>query len=727
MIQTREERESNVFGYSQQSNITISESSMDYIIELLSSNLYTEPINSFLRENISNAWDANVENNKTDEPILVDINEEYQYVQISDNGIGISPQRFQDIYLKLGSSTKRDNNQQIGSFGLGRLSSLACSNNVFVDTIYYDDNTQKYIRDVYNMYKPNVGINIENIIHEEFDDIQNTGTKVRVYLNYLYGDASSMINSIQSTFPILYINNHIKVTTTNDYLKRDLDIKIPYTEYQHFYIMDMNDMHNQHNNIMIGNLLYKDINIPSFTIDELLKPNENNYYNTCIHSLKVIPKLNIGDIDFTPSRDNVKYNQKTIDNIQKAYNNTVKELLTFNTIHYIKDLSFLHDDASILKRLLLYTKLALIDTPKICREDLKEKYTFKIKMSNISSMLPLRRFKCITCNIDPNAEGKPLIMILDIISIAEYVITQGAKLVLTNRIMNDLFRKEKESITEPTIFVPYLPYIKYYNTEERKKVHTLINELAKYTDPGTIKYESKKKYGSIRQRTKRSSSETFKMQFVNESENYSSDTYSTKLDTEYIRIEDTEDYPIIVTDKLNQNAVTLLRYLFRFYIELDDEYKYKLFPKELRFAACSPSTVTKLTTKGKAIDMFNYLNSDNVAVNIIKLVNNKRYIWRHIGKLSSDIRTFLKAKTNDCKTVNNLNMIIQIINTARRIDNKDVEEYLGKDINYSKFGKTLILLKDLIYNYTILDEKRENLNKYFIPRYSNFERTYYGK
>ena len=114
MIINRDESEVAVLGEVQKHKVGIDERNINHIVTILSSNLYSHPMQSFLRETVANAIDSHLEAG-VDEPIIITITD--QDLSIRDFGTGISPERFQNIYTNIGSSTKRQSNNYIGSFG----------------------------------------------------------------------------------------------------------------------------------------------------------------------------------------------------------------------------------------------------------------------------------------------------------------------------------------------------------------------------------------------------------------------------------------------------------------------------------------------------------------------------------------------------------------------------------------------------------------------------------
>jgi HSP90 family molecular chaperone len=94
---------------------SIDPKNIEFITTLLSSNLYSHPEESFIREIVSNAWDSHVEAGNTKEPVIIRF--KGSTITIRDYGTGLSPDRFKNIFCNIGSSTKRDSNDYIGGFG----------------------------------------------------------------------------------------------------------------------------------------------------------------------------------------------------------------------------------------------------------------------------------------------------------------------------------------------------------------------------------------------------------------------------------------------------------------------------------------------------------------------------------------------------------------------------------------------------------------------------------
>mgnify|MGYP002621917832 CR=1 FL=1 len=121
IIQKQESNDAEYIGDIQENKVGIDRANIDFITTLLTQNLYSNPLESFLRETISNAWDSHIEAGNTEEYIILLLeylsDSNLYKISIRDFGTGISPERFEQIYKYIGSSTKRETNEYIGGFG----------------------------------------------------------------------------------------------------------------------------------------------------------------------------------------------------------------------------------------------------------------------------------------------------------------------------------------------------------------------------------------------------------------------------------------------------------------------------------------------------------------------------------------------------------------------------------------------------------------------------------
>lgn len=116
-------------GISQESSFKLNQDS-GILYDILRSKMYKNPISSIVREIASNSRDANREAKNGNIPIQVffqNNDEEINYlfdsdsttINFKDNGLGMTPDRIDKIYLTYGESDKRDTNGLTGGWGLG--------------------------------------------------------------------------------------------------------------------------------------------------------------------------------------------------------------------------------------------------------------------------------------------------------------------------------------------------------------------------------------------------------------------------------------------------------------------------------------------------------------------------------------------------------------------------------------------------------------------------------
>jgi hypothetical protein len=132
-----------VIGGAKQIDMGISDSAEFF--HILSSTLYSDQKLAVVRETVCNAWDAHIDSNRKDKAITITVSEEA--ITIRDYGYGIPKDLIGPIYGVYGASTKKNDGNATGGFGLGCKSPFAYTDN-FQVTSFCDG-----VRTIYNMSK----------------------------------------------------------------------------------------------------------------------------------------------------------------------------------------------------------------------------------------------------------------------------------------------------------------------------------------------------------------------------------------------------------------------------------------------------------------------------------------------------------------------------------------------------------------------------------------------
>jgi len=124
-------------GKSVRVNFSTFEEDKKLLRKLARDSMYADPF-SFIREIACNAYDACVENKSNKKPQVILQTESVELLEnrliFKDFGKGMSKEFMLNNYSSLGTSTKRNDPNQIGSRGLGRLSPLKYTDNYYVIT-----------------------------------------------------------------------------------------------------------------------------------------------------------------------------------------------------------------------------------------------------------------------------------------------------------------------------------------------------------------------------------------------------------------------------------------------------------------------------------------------------------------------------------------------------------------------------------------------------------------
>ena len=130
----REENEVAVSGSLDRIDYGISLADAPHVMRILRSTLYSDKMGAVLREYGANAFDANREAGRGDQPIEVELpTESSPELVIRDFGPGLSPERIR-IFVSYGASTKRDSDEQVGMLGIGSKAGFAYTSSFVVES-----------------------------------------------------------------------------------------------------------------------------------------------------------------------------------------------------------------------------------------------------------------------------------------------------------------------------------------------------------------------------------------------------------------------------------------------------------------------------------------------------------------------------------------------------------------------------------------------------------------
>lgn len=302
MILTQAENDVKTCGEIIQNQVSIDAANINFISHLLTSNLYSKPLVSFFREIISNALDSNIEAGKKDAPILVLFERKaetasYQSwhifnvrISIRDYGTGLSPERFEKIYKNIGSSTKRDSNDFIGMFGIGRFSCLAVSDSVEI-TSYYNGTKILYL-----MYKSNGQINIDKV--HEMQTEEPNGLEVSLQTDT---NTDNIIDALVNCqfFGTVTVKSETSISPLNSFVESFNKRRTK--TFTYFSLLEPSYHSKVKNYVRMGNVLYEN-------------PSNLSFYNS-----RMIVNVPMGSVDIIPSREKLQLTKKTEQTLQAAY------------------------------------------------------------------------------------------------------------------------------------------------------------------------------------------------------------------------------------------------------------------------------------------------------------------------------------------------------------------------------------------------------------------------
>ena len=330
----REHVVDEIIGDVKTNKFKIGEDSMGIIIDSLI-NLYSDPIGSIVREVTSNCYDAHREKDlkikhvipmtaeddpkwfhPTSKKPQIEFQEENILLGIGnaflfrDFGVGLSKKRVEEIYTLFGNSTKRDNNHQIGGFGIGAKSPFS-----YTDTFYIISNHNGKMFS-YMLYRGNDAFHMDLLKQGETTELNSTEVIIPINKEESYRDIRNFakaINSQLSYFIGLEFINVTEGTGRNvgtvqiDYEDDDIAICVDETATRRY---DVDEIH-----LMVGRVRYP---LNQDMVDSQINWGSSN--------IPVALKFDVGQLDLVPSREAIRYTDKTKEAIKQKILNVQKNM-----------------------------------------------------------------------------------------------------------------------------------------------------------------------------------------------------------------------------------------------------------------------------------------------------------------------------------------------------------------------------------------------------------------
>jgi len=301
-----------VVGSSAGMNFSIEENGV--IFDILRDKMYSNKVGSIVREVASNSRDANRENGNADMPISIIITQQYseilqdQYCIIfRDSGMGISPNRMADVFVKYAASTKRGTNAQTGGFGLGAKTPFAYTDSFYINTtaINYKGEKRQYF---YNALIDDSGTG-KMILLSESLTTEPTGTDIILPLvesedRATFADEVMYYTSLWGKSIILVEVSRYsqKVLDSKDIIVDDESLVIVKTNYYSPYRSGV----------------YCLVDGIPYPIDTRISERITSLKNR-LEGYAIFLKFNTGDISVTATREGIEYNEETKKAIDSAF------------------------------------------------------------------------------------------------------------------------------------------------------------------------------------------------------------------------------------------------------------------------------------------------------------------------------------------------------------------------------------------------------------------------
>ena len=280
---------------------------------ILSSTLYKNQKLAVVRETLCNAWDIHIECGVTDKPVEVTVDNDK--IIIKDHGRGIHKDDMGLIYGTYGNSTKKNDGQQTGGFGLGCKSPFAYTDHFDVQS------SHNGIRTIYNLSKSSGKQGGKPTINP-IVSVPTTDNGLQVTIPIKPEDKRYFID----LFHKIAGNGSMNVILNGEPVENSLEMD----DAKGFVITTRRDLLDKQTKIMVryGNVIYPVDRHEGYEyafnqihnhIDRLGRGHGQHYivFQAKPHSIAV-----------TPSREELSMQDHTVNSLAELFNDFMKQLTT---------------------------------------------------------------------------------------------------------------------------------------------------------------------------------------------------------------------------------------------------------------------------------------------------------------------------------------------------------------------------------------------------------------
>lgn len=302
-------------------------SSNSLIMGILRDSLYSDKIETPIKEILSNARDAMREIKNVSDRIDVTLpTKENPVLKIRDFGTGLSKERINEVFRFYGRSTKENQNEQTGHFGLGAKSPFAYTDS-FIVISYFNGQETHYVSHLGHTREGTIdviyegptskknGVEVQIPVLKETDLPRFISSVFKVTAFWEEREKPHILNAPQSK-PSEYFYNPQRATLLN----------LP-----HLIIVDaLTKGEGAFNQIRLGVLI--DGLYYSMPDHELFKGIFDRFNGLSgFNSLKCsfILRLDNKSVDIAPNREQIAITEKTLSSVGETFKTAERELFSF--------------------------------------------------------------------------------------------------------------------------------------------------------------------------------------------------------------------------------------------------------------------------------------------------------------------------------------------------------------------------------------------------------------